>query len=678
MTKKIFKSALALCAFLFATSQLNAQIQLESAMKNAEKAPFENIIPKAPNNMVFEGVTTHDKITYECKHKFDRTIYVDAEKGKDSNNGLSDRKPIKTLTKLAEMGITFGDRVLLKGGQTHFGTIELINLNKAKKSKKYIQISSYGDKKATIDFKGYPGGVWIENTSNVIVSDLKLTGNGGPDNDTFMVRDDEKNKAQRFAVRILSNKETEHSLVENIVTYNLDIFDVYLLNPVKVSRACRQWDMNDGAGWGWGIFGEVINKGQGIRNVEVNHITVRDISQMGIRFKGNGAIDGTLARNVDNVRIDNCVVYQAGGPGMQFNRCNNSHIKHCRITESGNRNDNRKWGRGSGMWTWGVNNFLLERNIFEGAQGIADCCGAHIDFNCSNVVIQYCLSRYNCGGFIEILGLNHNCSYRYNVSVNDGWRNLKDEKQAFWGKVGTPGCVISVNGHNNEKQYKGAYNSYIYNNTIINTREGSAPYTNPNIFNISTSNEGVLFMNNIFWFEDKMGCGWSLHRWKDGAAYEAAFDFKISYEPIPNKTADKSLGNSVPAKTRPMNEKELKKMGLVMKNNIYRRYNYDGNDKFTKVSKALAEGYWDEFALGGNPQFSKVMGSEAADFVPKNSKLINRGMEIPKLKSDKTKYGIYFGGLKMTEDFFGNPIDVDIIGAIVPNAPITDWSKIGK
>ncbi|WP_010528682.1 hypothetical protein [Thermophagus xiamenensis] len=43
-------------------------------------------------------------------------------------------------------------------------------------------------------------------------------------------------------------------------------------------------------------------------------------------------------------------------------------------------------------------------------------------------------------------------------------------------------------------------------------------------------------------------------------------------------------------------------------------------------------------------------------------------MEIPKLESDTTSYGIKFGGLKMTKDFFGNPIRGNIIGAIVPDA----------
>ena len=461
-------------------------------------------MPIPLENATFERPTTNNQIKYKPNIEFKRTIYIDGVDGKDRNNGLSSKKPIKSLEKLAKMGIEFGDQILLKGGQVHKGAIDIINLNKAKASNEMIHIGSYGESKAIIDFKGYPAGVWIENTSNVIVTDLKMTGDGGPENSTFMNDPDEKRVKQRYAVRVVSTDSSPYSEMKDFVFYNLDIEDVFLINPVEISRACRQWDMNDSAGWGWGIFGEVLRGGKGIQNVEVKHITVDNVSQMGIRFKGSGSIKGGTQSNVSDVQIENCVVYQSGGPGMQFSRRNNSHMKYCRITESGNRNDNRKWGRGSGMWTWGVNNFLLEYNIFEGAQGIADCCGAHIDFNCSNVVIQYCLSRYNCGGFIEVLGYNYNCSYRFNVSVNDGWRNIKgDEKQHFWGKVETPGHVVTVNGHNNKKKYEGPYYTYIYNNTIINTIEGIAPFTSSNVFNISTSNEGLVMMNNIFWFEER-------------------------------------------------------------------------------------------------------------------------------------------------------------------------------
>ena len=46
------------------------------------------------------------------------------------------------------------------------------------------------------------------------------------------------------------------------------------------------------------------------------------------------------------------------------------------------------------------------------------------------MIVENNLSRNNAGGFIEILGNNYNCSYRYNVSINDGHR-VKGKNGAF-------------------------------------------------------------------------------------------------------------------------------------------------------------------------------------------------------------------------------------------------------
>lgn len=622
----------------------------------------------------FEVPKTNNDILFKSNQKYIRTIYVDAENGSDSNTGLTPKTPIQSLAHLATMDITFGDQVLLKGNQVHTGTIELIDINKHLKKNKVgaklqrIHIGSYGAGKATIDFKGYPAGVFIKNTSGVDVTDLKITGNGGPSNTKFMIRDKDKHIKQRYGVRVVSKPDIKKSLVHDLKLYNLDIYDIFVLNSSKESRACSGWDMKDSMSWGYGVHAQVERKGLGIHTISIDYVNVRNTSHTGIQVRGRGSIDADIKHNVNDLRITNSTTFQTGGPGMQFNRCKNSSMRFCHITESGNRSDMRKWGRGSGMWTWGCHTFLLEHNVFEGAQGLADSCGAHIDFNCTNVVIQYCFSRYNCGGFVEILGKNHNCCYRYNVSINDGWRNLKDDKpvQSFWGKVGAPGDVITINGHNHDRQYIGPYSSYVYNNTVIVTENGNAPYTNPFKFKIATSNRGVLLMNNLFWFAKKMDNGWSGHRWKDGADYDYAYDFKISHAKKGPKVKVDRHG-SYPAKVRPMNKKELAKMNVVMKNNVYKLFNPKGTDKFSKVANALPEGYWDENALGGNPGFANENGREITDAIPSNAELINQGMPVRKLKSDKTKKGIVFGGLKMKKDIFGNPIKGNIIGAIVAN-----------
>ena len=68
----------------------------------------------------------------------------------------------------------------MRGGYVYKGSIELKNLNqKATGNDQYIHIGSYGERKAIIDFAGYPNGILVENSSRIEITDLKIKGNGG-------------------------------------------------------------------------------------------------------------------------------------------------------------------------------------------------------------------------------------------------------------------------------------------------------------------------------------------------------------------------------------------------------------------------------------------------------------------------------------------------------------------
>ena len=95
---------------------------------------------------------------------------------------------------------------------------------------------------------------------------------------------------------------------------------------------------------------------------------------------------------------------------MVFNSTTNLLAKNNDINYTGSYDDPRKWGRGSGLWTWGSSYALITNNSFQNANGPADSAGCHIDFNCNDIIVENNLSRYNAGGFIEILGTNFNYS----------------------------------------------------------------------------------------------------------------------------------------------------------------------------------------------------------------------------------------------------------------------------
>ena len=101
------------------------------------------------------------------------------------------------------------------------------------------------------------------------------------------------------------------------------------------------------------------------------------------------------------------------------------------------------------------------------------------------------MSRNNAGGFIEILGNNYNCSYRNNISINDGHR-VKGKNGAF-----QEGKSFWLSGYNgNSKKRNGPFNSYIYGNRIYVGKD-----IIPKIA-VDKASKGVFVSNNIFYFEN--------------------------------------------------------------------------------------------------------------------------------------------------------------------------------
>lgn len=282
---------------------------------------------------------------------------------------------------------------------------------------------------------------------------------------------------------------------------------------------------------------------------------------------------------------------------MQFSGITNGHIKGNDVNYSGSKDDSRKWGRGSGMWTWGCDSILIEHNSFRNANGPADSAGCHIDFNCKNIIVQYNLSENNAGGFAEILGNNWNCAYRYNVSINDGHR-VKKKGVAF-----QEGKIFWLSGFvGKDKKRHGPYNSYFYNNTIYVKSDLVAKMA------VSKVAEGVLIANNIFYIE--------------GASKAVLGD---QYKPQEAGEAD------IP--------------NVVFKNNLFLKA-----DNWPK--KVLIQ---DEAPVFGNAQFLNSGGNEILDYTPTNVELIkNKGIEISLIPGDKK--GL-LQGIKVEKDILGNIID---------------------
>ena len=513
---------------------------------------------------------------------FAKTYYVNNSLGKDSNNGISKNTAFKSLAKINGLQLQPGDKILLASGETFKGTLELEDCLGTRENP--ILISSYKNEdnaiQPIIDSKNFENGILLENCSHVIVSNIAITGDGG------VKTSNPKRQSMHCGILVTTSAKGNF---ENIQLKNLNIYDVFFEEKGFNRGEDEVRSANGTQSYGWGI--RCINSFEGaiIKDILIENCSVTNVAHTGIKFTGRN-------KNIQNVELIGNKVQDTGGPGIQLGNVHKAHIKNNDVNSSGSNNDSRKWGRGSGLWTWGCSDILIENNSFRNANGPADSAGCHIDFNCKNIIVQYCLSENNAGGFCEILGNNYNCAYRYNISINDGHRvknkgGASQEGKTFW--------LSGYVGRN--KQPKGPFNSYFYNNTIYVKKGITANFA------VANSALGVLIANNIFYIEGSSSIVM-------GDQYKP----EVEGEPL--------IEN------------------IYFRNNLFLR-----KDNWPEESSIQ-----DETPLFGNPEFKNIDGREIDDFIPQNRMLVkNKGIVIPKIPGDNI--GL-FSGLEMKFDILGNKI----------------------
>jgi hypothetical protein len=519
--------------------------------------------------------------------------YFNAKTGNDANAGTSSKEAFQSLEQLKSLQLKHGDSIFLASGVEFKEPLELIEVFGSQSLP--IVVSSYpknSTEKAFIKTKGHLNAVLIENSSFIEIHNLDLSAQSDVENE---VQDGE----MRCGVLVQATKPGDY---QHIYLSHLDIHDIFYEDGGFTRPKGEVKTANGTQAYGWGI--RFINNTEGaeLSDLKVEHSRVKNVSHTGIKLTSRlkGGVHG-----IKNFQVNDNQVFQTGGPGIQMSGVFNGHIFNNTVDQSGSTNDSRKWGRGSGLWTWGSSDILIEHNRFTNANGPGDSAGAHIDFNCKNVVLQYNFSANNAGGFCEILGNNYNCAYRYNISVNDGHR-VKGENGAF-----QEGKIFWLSGYaGNNSPQKGPFNSYFYNNTIYVGKD-----IIPKIA-IHRKAKGVLIANNIFHFENSAEI-------VKGDQYnpESAGDWQVE--------------------------------DVVFKNNLFL-------NESTWPKELLIQ---DEAPTFGNANFSNLNGLSLADYLPQNQYLIkDKGIPISKIPMDSI--GLIYG-LELEKDILGNTIQgMPDLGAI--------------
>ncbi|GAB3651586.1 hypothetical protein GCM10028791_20590 [Echinicola sediminis] len=521
-----------------------------------------------------------------------KDYYVHPTKGRDTNSGGSPSEAFQSLDKIRQLKLKAGDRILLASGEVFEGTINLKGIMGAKNAPIVFQSFSWdgkGDSKAVIDANSQDAGIVLRDCSWISIVGLEIKADG-------FLEGMEQQAKMRCGI-LVTNQESEK--VEGIAIDDVYIHDVFFENPGKNRGENEVKTANGTQRYGWGIRVINSNPERMIQEVKISNCKVENVAHTGIKLTGKN-------HNIQQVTISNNEVLRPGGPGIQMSGVRFVHVTNNKVHYSGSPDDSRKWGRGSGLWTWGSSHVMIEHNQFMHANGPADSAGAHIDFNCDNVVMQYNFSAFNAGGFCEILGNNFNCSYRFNISVNDGHRE-KGVGGAF-----QEGKVFWLSGYQGKKARKGPINSYFYNNTIYVSKDHTAKIA------IENNSSGILIANNIFCVEG-------------GSKYVLG----DQYNPDDGK-GNVSLEN------------------VVFENNLF-------YDKSNWPKEAMI---YDQSPIYGNPQFASAGGEKPSDYIPHNVELVKQGVEVKRIKGDA--FGL-LRGLQMPTDFLGQEINgANFIGAIKP------------
>jgi len=548
---------------------------------------MRQIIKRCLFIILFAGIVISafsSDIDTEAIYAIQKNYYFNPETESAEGDGTINN-PFKDLSKTINLKLNPGDSILLASGTQFQGTIELTNATGTEEQP--IVISSYSsgvkfeDNRPTIDASGFPNGILLENCSHIQVINLIVTANAGG-----MKVSGKSTPEMRCGILVQTDKPGKYG---QICFSNIVVKDIFYEEP-GFSRGKDEVNSANGTQkYGWGI--RFINNTDGaiLRNLKIENCEIQNVAHTGLKFTAKN-------KGIENISVVNNRVIQTGGPGIQMSGVKDGMVNGNYVDSSGSNNDTRKWGRGSGLWTWSTSNVIIQNNYFFNANGPGDSAGCHIDFNCSDVIVQYNFSANNAGGFCEILGNNFNCAYRYNISVNDGYR-VKGKNGAF-----QEGKIFWLSGYvGNKQKPKGPFNSYVYNNTIYTKKDIVANFA------VANTSEGILIANNIFCIEGESKL----------VAGDQYVPDKISSAPITN---------------------------YFFENNLYL-----ASSNWPK--EVLVQ---DQSPLIGDPRFQNKGGLKMEDYIPTNIQLIkDKGIKIKKLKDDLVGLKI---GLNVDHDILGNKI----------------------
>lgn len=397
------------------------------------------------------------------------TFYVDPKNGSDNNDGMSEKKPFKSLSKVSSKFYQPGDKVLFKRGETYNGA---------------LSIKGYGTESSPIQFGTYGEGdkpkISARGGTAVVIKATYITFDG------FEIT----NPNGLIGINVIP--------AQNGANKNITISNCYIHNINYTREDQFTYEKSGG----------IIVYADGIEpvwfeNMVVTNNVIEKTSRMGILYTTQWAYrPGRWGKNTEgtehaykndnenwfvflNSSISNNVVTDVRGDGIMGCGAKGLVIERNVVYNAYSTAKNGSSSAAAGLWTTNTNDSIIQYNEVGYTKlpaGGTDGDGYDIDISEVRTTVQYNYSHNNAGGFLLICNLadgnnvSKNAVVRYNLSVNDGGQ-------------GNTGYFIITN------QNPG---TQIYNNTFFTNKPG-VHVSMIHIFGAEgTAPKDFTFTNNIF------------------------------------------------------------------------------------------------------------------------------------------------------------------------------------
>jgi hypothetical protein len=340
-----------------------------------------------------------------------RDYFVSAT-GDDSRPG-SAAEPWRTLAKVNVTSLQPGDRVLLEGGRTFAGPLELGSDDRGTPTRNIV-VTSYGVGRAVIN-GGNGRAVTIDGSDHVLVQRLKLVGAGRKTGNT----------ADGLYLAHSSGSTVDHLEVTG-----------FRHSGVEIS---------------------------GTQDARITHVHAHQNGYAGINSGGDLSKNLYIANCLtENNPGDPTILKNHSGNGIVVSKVEVALVEHCESTYNG---WDQPWtGNGPvGIWAHNADRVTIQHCIAHHNRSTAlDGGGFDFDGGVTNSILQYNYSHDNFGSGYLI------CQYegaprfagnvvRYNVSQDDG---LFDHNAGIFVWVGGAGMESTL----------------VHNNTIWNTKGSAVAY----------------------------------------------------------------------------------------------------------------------------------------------------------------------------------------------------------